>query len=109
MLGDQKRSDTNTEQQRFVNHSKTMEFLEKKLNRLEKELDMKDEEASQLLAASESRFRKMSESYDKHIDGLQKQMSKVMAKQKREKSRKSPDGKGISANVESNGRDDTVR
>ena len=62
--------------------SKPVEFLEKKIKRMEKELDGKDEETARLLAASEMRYREMSEVYEKHIDGLQKQLSKAMTKHK---------------------------
>lgn len=71
--------------------SKTVEFLERQNKRLEKELDVKDEETAQLLAASEIRYREMSEVYEKHISSLQKQLGKAIAKQKAEnRERRSP-------------------
>ena len=62
--------------------SKHLEFLQKTIKRLEKELDAKDEETTRLLAASQQRFKEMSAAYESHINGLQKQVHQALAKQR---------------------------
>jgi len=62
-------------------NSKHLEFLQKTIKKLEKELDTKDEETTRLLAASQQRFKEMSAAYEGHIQGLQKQLNQAMAKQ----------------------------
>lgn len=65
-----------------ASNSKHVEFLEKTIRRLEKELDAKDDETARLIAASQLRYKEMSSVYEGHIDGLQKQLSKAVEKQR---------------------------
>ena len=80
-LSENKSIEVNTDKG-SVSNSKHVEFLEKTIRRLEKELDAKDEETARLIAASQLRYKEMSNVYEGHIDGLQKQLSKALEKQR---------------------------